>query len=302
MSKCSQSEKYKEKTLHFSLIKDSEEFENFNFYTYQAIEHAFNGSVGAPVHEMLQTGIKVLEFGCRTGIWTTEVADEYPNSKFYAVDFATRNSNDDKITFISCDIHQMLPFPDNEFDYVFSRNKTNFFAKDKFQGFLFEIFRILKPGGWLEIEHSLPVDVNDACAPAFARINAAYASWHKERGIDFDLITRLEDYLQMTGKVEFITSRIVKVPLGGDDLGEFTSETTSYFIKLIKELLVPYMGIAFEEYDRLVSEVEDEMKGKCGEPFASQIKVFAKNKKTICAFLRNLKCYIRTVPAFFGII
>ncbi|CAG8766111.1 24704_t:CDS:2, partial [Gigaspora rosea] len=218
---------------------DSEEFENFNFYTYQAIEHAFNGSVGAPVHEMLQTGIKVLEFG--TGIWTTEVADEYPNSKFYAVDFATRNSNDDKITFISCDIHQMLPFPDNEFDYVFSRNKTNFFAKDKFQGFLFEIFRILKPG-------------------AFARINAAYASWHKERGIDFDLITRLEDYLQMTGKVEFITSRIVKVPLGGDDLGEFTSETTSYFIKLIKELLVPYMGIAFEEYDRLVSEVEDEMK------------------------------------------
>ncbi|KAF0367638.1 S-adenosyl-L-methionine-dependent methyltransferase [Gigaspora margarita] len=280
MSKYSQSEKYKEKKLHFSLIKDPEKFKNFNFYTYQAIEHAFNGSIGTPVHEMLQTGTKVLEFGCGTGIWTTEVSEEYPNSKFYAVDFAMRNSNDDNITFISCDIHQMLPFQDNEFDYVFSRNKMNFFAKEKFQGFLFEIFRILKPGGWLEIEHSLPVDVNnDACASAITRINAAYVSWHKERGIDFDLITRLEDYLKMTRKVEFITSRIVKILLGGDDLGEFVSEAASYFIKLIKELLIPYMGIEFEEYDHLVNEVENKMKVGCGGIFGSQKKVFAKKKK-----------------------
>ncbi|CAG8815678.1 5933_t:CDS:2, partial [Gigaspora margarita] len=222
MSKYLQSEKYKEKKFHFSLIKDPEEFENFNFYTYQAIEHAFNGSIGAPVHEMLQTGAKVLEFG--TGIWTTEVAEEYPNLKFYAVDFAIRNSNDDNITFISCDIHQMLPFPDNEFDYNIKARRL---------------------------------------ARAITRINAAYVSWYKERGIDFNLITRLEDYLKMTGKVEFITSRIVKIPLGGDDLGEFASEAASYFIKLIKELLIPYMGIAFEEYDHLVNEVENEMKVGC---------------------------------------
>ncbi|KAF0367635.1 S-adenosyl-L-methionine-dependent methyltransferase [Gigaspora margarita] len=167
-----------------------------------------------------------------TSIWTTEVAAKYPNSKFYAVDFTTPNSNNDNITFISCDIYQILPFPDNEFDYVFSRDKTDFFAKDKFQVFLFEIFRVLKPGGWLEIDHSLPTD--DAYGPALTRISAAYASWHKERGIDFDLIIRLEDYLQMTGKTEFISSQIVKIPPGDNYLGEFICEAGSYYINFIR--------------------------------------------------------------------
>ncbi|CAG8653087.1 13001_t:CDS:1, partial [Gigaspora rosea] len=42
---------------------DQDEFENVNFYIHQALEIGFNGSIGAPVHEKLQTGAKVLEFG-----------------------------------------------------------------------------------------------------------------------------------------------------------------------------------------------------------------------------------------------
>ncbi|RIB17585.1 hypothetical protein C2G38_2142531 [Gigaspora rosea] len=202
-----------------------------------------NMCLTAPVHEKLQTGAKV--------------AVKYPNSKFYAVDFTTQNSNNDNITFISCDIYQILPFPDNEFDYVFSRDKTDFFAKDKFQGFLFEIFRILKPGGWLEIDHSFP-DNDDAHGSAVTRLSAAYASWHKERGIDFDFIIYLEDYLQMTGKAEVISSQIVKLPPGDDYSEEFICEAGSYYINLMKEFLAPYMGISFEEYERLSSEIENE--------------------------------------------
>ncbi|CAG8786891.1 6353_t:CDS:2, partial [Dentiscutata erythropus] len=139
----------KNKKIFYTPIKDISEFENFAFYEHQLYDHAFNGSIAAPVHEKLRTGAKVLEFGCGTGIWTIEVAAEYPNSKFYAVDFITKNSIEN-ITFINYDINQKLPFPDNEFDYIFSRNKTNFFTKDNFQGFLFEVLRVLKPGGWLE--------------------------------------------------------------------------------------------------------------------------------------------------------
>ncbi|CAG8789932.1 11194_t:CDS:1, partial [Gigaspora rosea] len=62
-SQYSQIEENEEKAFHSTLIKGPEEFENINFYTHQAIEHALNGIIGAPVHEMLQTGAKVLEFG-----------------------------------------------------------------------------------------------------------------------------------------------------------------------------------------------------------------------------------------------
>ncbi|CAG8529502.1 10646_t:CDS:2 [Dentiscutata heterogama] len=47
----------------------------------------------------------------------------------------------------------------------------------------------------------------------FARVGDAYHSWGKEFCLDFDLILHLEDYLQMTGKVEFISSQIAKISI-----------------------------------------------------------------------------------------
>ncbi|CAG8591937.1 16559_t:CDS:2 [Dentiscutata erythropus] len=240
MSHYSQIKEYKENTnkkICHSLIKNPGEFVNASFYRHHAVRYAFNDNIGAPVHEKLQTGAKVLEFGCGTGIWTTEVATD-------------------------CGIHQILPFPDNKFDYVFSRNKTDFFTKNKFQGFLFETFRVLKPG---EISSQFIYNPLDAL-------------WHKEYEIDFDLITCLEDYLQMTEKAELISSQIVKLPLGGDGLGEFACNYSVYYIKLIKEFLVPYMRILFKEYDHMVSEIENELRDKRGEIYFKQKRVFARKK------------------------
>ncbi|CAG8715004.1 23382_t:CDS:2 [Gigaspora margarita] len=265
------------KKFNYFPIKDQNEFENMSFYMHQTYEYSFNGSIGAPVHKKLQAGAKVLEFGCENGVWTIEAASEYPNSKFYAVDFtAPISTDDDNITFISCDIHQKLPFSDNEFDYVFSRNQSNFFKKDKFQGFLFEIFRVLKPEGWLEIVHTLLTECDSDCGPAFARMNDAYILWCKENGIDFDLVIHLEDYLKMTGKAEFISSQIVKIPTGGDGIGEFSCNVSLYYLKLMKEFFAPHLGISIEEYDRKLCEVENELKKKCAT--ASPKRVIARKK------------------------
>ncbi|CAG8801080.1 42105_t:CDS:2 [Gigaspora margarita] len=241
------------------LFGNSEEYENINFYIHQALEIAFNGNIGAPVHEKLQTGAKV--------------ATEYPNSKFYAVDFTTKDLNDDNITFINCDIHQTLPFPDNEFDYVFSRNKTEFFSKELFQGYLFEIFRVLKPEGWLEIVHSLYA--NDDGGIISKRVDEII-SWHKERGIDFDLLTQLEDYLEMTGKAEFISSQIAKIPLGGVGFGEFTHDVVVDHIKLSQDV-----GVTFAESGGgSTEELENQMKKNRGEIYSKQKRVFARKKDT----------------------
>ncbi|CAG8827248.1 26232_t:CDS:2, partial [Dentiscutata erythropus] len=109
---------------------------------------------------------------------------------------------------------------------------------------------VLKPEGWLEITHSLRSA--KFTGPASERLNAALISWNKDCGIDLDLITHLEDYLKMTEKFEFISSQTIKIPIGGDGFGEFSSEIALYYLKLMKVILAPYMGISVEEYDQLL--------------------------------------------------
>ncbi|CAG8825798.1 20188_t:CDS:2, partial [Cetraspora pellucida] len=152
-----------------------EELNVARFYLHNIYEHLFNGKIGAPVHEQLQNGAKVLEFCCDGGIWSTEVAAEHPNSEFYAIDFVisdyfavNSDDEDNNVKFIECDISKKLPFLDNEFDYVFSKDKCLFMERNTFQQVLLEIFRVLKPGGWLEIVYSLEPDV--AYAPAYTRL------------------------------------------------------------------------------------------------------------------------------------
>ncbi|CAG8638733.1 12549_t:CDS:2, partial [Dentiscutata erythropus] len=255
-------------------IKDQSEIENLAFYEHQVYGHAFNGNIGAPVHEKLRNGAKVLEFG--TGIWTIEVADEYPNSKFYAIDFTAKNSIEN-IKFINYDIHQKLPFPDNEFDYIFSRNKTSFFSKDIFQRCLFEVLRVLKPGGWLEV--GLTFRNNEFVpGPALTRLDNAYALWHKRYGFNPDLILNLEDHLKMIGKTESISSQTLHFAVGNDHFGEFSYEIFLYHIRLLKEAFAPIMGISFEEYDHFVGEIENEMNERLGEIIYRHKKVLARKK------------------------
>ncbi|CAG8708074.1 11962_t:CDS:2, partial [Dentiscutata erythropus] len=185
---------------------DLSEFENLAFYEHQVYGHAFNGNIGAPVHEKLRTG-----------------------------------------------------------------------AKDNFQGFLFKVFRVLKPGGWLEVGHA--VHVNESVrGPALTRLVNAYASWHEKYGFNLDLILNLEDHLQMIGKAEFISSRTIDFSVRNDHFGEFSYEIFSYYIKLSKEFIAPIMGISLEEYDHLLGEIENEMKERCGKIFRKHKKVFARKK------------------------
>ncbi|CAG8827187.1 966_t:CDS:2 [Gigaspora margarita] len=259
-------------------VKDQEELGNVLLYAHSIYEYVFNGHVGAPIHEKLQNGAKVLEFGCDAGIWITEVAAEYPNSEFYAVDFSIPASNNvDNITFIKCDILQKLPFPDDEFDYVFSRDKFLFFEKNNFYDYLSEILRILKPGGWLEVEYFFNQDITNG--PATKLMIDAWHSWIKSHNIVQDFIESFERYLQETGKVESMSHQLVKVPIGGSNaFGEFTCEVTICYMKSTKDFLAPFMNISFEEFDRLASTAESEMRAKDCDMSCQLKRIIARKK------------------------
>ncbi|CAG8516094.1 473_t:CDS:2 [Dentiscutata heterogama] len=258
-------------------IKDFDEFNNGALYLHNLLQHIFNGNIGAPVLEKLQTGAKVLQFGCEAGIWIDEVSTEYPNTEFYAVGFIQREESSENVKFIEFDVHkiQPLPFPDDEFDLVFTRDHNCFFREECFQEYLTELFRVLKPGGYLEVGYQFNHDV--IIGPSFTRLNEAWTSWFTANGINNDFILHFEDYLEKTGKADSITHQIGNIPVGDNSCDEYYNDMALYYFKSVKEVMAPFMGMSLKEYDELINEIEKEFKG-CGKVNFKQKRVFARKK------------------------
>ncbi|CAG8541456.1 9543_t:CDS:2 [Cetraspora pellucida] len=264
-----------------NLIIDEEEISNTKLYLYSFYEYLFNGKIGAPVHENLRNGAKVLEFCSEGAVWSKEVAAEYPNSKFYAIDSIILSLTDEikNLTLIGCDIFKKLPFLDNEFDYIFSTGEILFTEKNLFREVLSEIFRVLKPGGWLEVIYTYNSDV--AYGPAYTRLNNAWNSWFKAQNIDDDILKNFENYLEETEKTESISHRIEEIQVGSDHAsGEFLLEIVLLFYRNVRNEFAHLMNISLEEFDDLVNQFESELNGKDSKVILSHKQVLAKKKCT----------------------
>ncbi|CAG8577322.1 2414_t:CDS:2, partial [Scutellospora calospora] len=245
---------------------DSEEAYDIRSHLHNIYEYLFDGSIGAPVIEKLQNGAKV--------------SPEYPNTAFYGADSITPNSNGN-ITYIECNLLEKLPFPDEEFDYIFSRDYVNFFKNDGFHGFLSEVIRILKPGGWFEVAFSARQILDGG--PAFPLWNSAWLSWFKSNNINNDFMLHLEDYLQKTQKFECIEHQTAKFFLGkgNNEMGEFAEDFFFHVLKNLKVHLLPYLGISNNAYDDLVKEIEIDLKSGKSKPYNCYHRIFGKKKELL---------------------
>lgn len=74
----------------------------------------------------LDEGIQVLDSACGYGAhWTTDIAKEYPNSRFLGVDisdgFPVEDIAPSNTTFALGNIAIKIPLPDNTLGFVFQR-------------------------------------------------------------------------------------------------------------------------------------------------------------------------------------
>ncbi|RUO99706.1 S-adenosyl-L-methionine-dependent methyltransferase [Jimgerdemannia flammicorona] len=116
-------------------------------YSTRQIVH---GNFNAPVEEDLETGIKVLDAGCGSGIWTIEMAEDYPNSTFVGIDIADMYPKTGdlppNVRFLKANILEGLPFEDGKFDYVFQRFLIFDLSPGDWKVAIKELARLVKPG------------------------------------------------------------------------------------------------------------------------------------------------------------
>ncbi|KAI8642087.1 S-adenosyl-L-methionine-dependent methyltransferase [Parasitella parasitica] len=108
----------------------------------------------APVTEMLEEGIMVLDSGCGPATWTFEMGETYPRSKFHGIDASCVFPEDIKpanVEFVIGNIAKEIPYPDSTFDYIHQRLLFLGLTDNDWDSALKELYRVLKPGGYIDL-------------------------------------------------------------------------------------------------------------------------------------------------------
>ncbi|RUS30861.1 S-adenosyl-L-methionine-dependent methyltransferase, partial [Jimgerdemannia flammicorona] len=116
---------------------------------------ACHGNFSAPIEDDLQSGIRVLEVGCGSGVWILEMAHDYPHSEFIGVDagevYPAPCDLPSNVTFLKADAVMGLPFVDGEFDFVYQRCMMSSYTKHDWDVAVKELARVTKVGGSVEM-------------------------------------------------------------------------------------------------------------------------------------------------------
>jgi SAM-dependent methyltransferase len=119
----------------------------------------------------------VLDFLCGPGTWCLDLGSRYPAMHIYGVDCnyriilqAQENvalAQMDRVEFRFANRHQPLLFPDGMFDLIHVQNGTRFLCLDEWPVMLNELYRLLKPGGWLNL---VDFEMGPTSQPALDRV------------------------------------------------------------------------------------------------------------------------------------
>ncbi|KAI8976935.1 S-adenosyl-L-methionine-dependent methyltransferase [Pilobolus umbonatus] len=166
-----------------------------------ALKLAFRCNYLAPIKKSLEQGIHVIDSGCGPATWAFEMANDYPNSQFTGVDISfvfPETIRPPNVDFQICNIAKELPFKSDSIGYVHQRLLVAGLNRSEFEASLKEAFRVLKPGGYIELGEP-NIGAYEKSGPTMAKISEKMNAMLRSRGMIPDLVNHLEGFLKDVG-------------------------------------------------------------------------------------------------------
>jgi len=147
------------------------------------MQFAFRELLGKNVFAPLSSPREILDVGTGSGAWCVEVAHQFADANVSGLDLSSIHRNDAPAYchFIVGNLLEGLKFESECFDFVHSRCLELLFitfliemsrlirasvTKDQWPIYLKEVYRILKPGGWVQCgEFEADVRCDDGSCP-----------------------------------------------------------------------------------------------------------------------------------------
>lgn len=249
----------------YVLPKDDKEVQRLDFQHYM-LRYLLRGNYAAPLKN--PTGI--LDVGCGTGRWATEMATIFPHTNVVGVDLvpppmeeasatgAGVAARPDNFAFVQGNILEGLPFADATFDFTHMRLLVFALPKDRWQDVANELVRVTRPGGWVEWLEGGIETLN--AGPACQRLNQFANAAAARRGIDPSYVFQIGEFLRNAGLAN-VQMRDVILPAGAR-AGRVGQMSVTDYLAVISGMKGPLvaMGVTTpQEFDYVMSQARVEL-------------------------------------------
>ncbi|KLO06580.1 S-adenosyl-L-methionine-dependent methyltransferase, partial [Schizopora paradoxa] len=153
----------------------------------------------------LQNGGKVLDSGTGTAIWLQDLAREVPESvELHGIDLSPKNFPEeaDRPSNLHLHIGSLTNLPaewSNQFDLINQRFLIAGLSKSEWPQAVAEMFRVLKPGGVVQLAEREPTYMSARVGSAMARHDELFDRMYKTLGFNHMCATDLPGMLEAAG-------------------------------------------------------------------------------------------------------
>lgn len=196
----------------YLLPKDVQEDQRLH-YQHHVLYKTISNHYLAPLYSHGQA-MTILDVGCGTGIWPTEMTVLFPQAHIIGVDVVLSSLPHPlppSCLFAQANILEGLPFPNQQFTYTHQRLLAAAIPAVQWPGVVRELVRVTRVGGWVEL-----LEIGDTiqnAGPATRRLLTWMAEIGKGLGFESSVLKQLGALLTEAGCGE-VESQDIVVPLG----------------------------------------------------------------------------------------
>ncbi|KAF9075064.1 S-adenosyl-L-methionine-dependent methyltransferase [Rhodocollybia butyracea] len=250
---------------HYVLSYTEDEQERLNSQNRYLTQVLCEGRLICVPDISLDPGDEILESATGTGIWLLDVAHKvHPNVSLTGIDISQRlfpTQHPRNVTFA---VHTVTNLPEswsNRFKLVNQRLVLGALTSEQWGLALSELYRVLKPGGWIQLLESSPAKAPSSSGP-MKRFADAVAAAFINKGLPLDLNETLDQRLKDAGFVN-VQKRTTALPrLDSQDLDFEFKGLKRIFMTSIPVLKPAFLATGMfkleEEIDTLGKDLDQE--------------------------------------------